>query len=325
MQLLLTQPAYDRVKDRLPDGLDLVLLQVDGSIQRDGSPAADGSIDPEAAWFSMDLFVGGPAGAFFRTLMQGSKGRWLQSFSAGVDNPAFKAVVQKGLRLTKSEAQAPAIAEYVMAHALSLLHPIEAHAKQQAAHEWKRIPYREVADTTWLMIGFGHIGTEIARRLQPFGAKLIVARRKSGEDPLAERVIAQADIAGVLPEADVIVLCCALTDETRDMADAGFFRAVKPGTVFINVGRGELVDEDALKAALDDGRLSHAVLDVFRTEPLPADAWQWDHPKVRVTPHDSPVSSGLMRRGDAIFLDNLNRFLAGNPLRNEAQPHEVGL
>ena len=325
MQLLLTQPAYDRVKDRLPGGLDLVLLQADGSVHRDGATAADGSVDPEAAWFSMDLFTGGPAGAFFGRLMQGSKGRWLQSFSAGIDSPAFKAVMHKGLRLTKSDAQAPAIAEYVMAHALSLLHPIAPHAKQQAAHEWKRIPYREVADTTWLMIGFGHIGTEIAQRLKPFGAKLIVARRRAGSDPLAERLIAQADIAGALPEADVIVLCCALTDETRDLADAAFFRALKPSALFINVGRGELVDEDALKAALDDGRLSHAVLDVFRTEPLPEGAWQWDHPKVRVTPHDSPVSSGLMRRGDAIFLDNLNRFIAGEPLRNEAQPHEVGL
>ena len=325
MQLLLTQPAYDRVKDRLPPSLDLALLQADGGMLRDGAPAAEGSVDPEAAWFSMDLFTGGPAGAFFGTLMQGSKGRWLQSFSAGIDNAAFKAVMQKGWAVTKSDAQAPAIAEYVMAHALSLLHPIEAHARQQAAHEWKRIPYREVADTTWLMVGFGHIGTEIAKRLQPFGAELIVARRKAGEDPLAARVIAQADIAGVLPEADVIVLCCALTDETRDMADADFFQAVKPGALFINVGRGELVDENALKVALDDGRLAHAVLDVFRTEPLPADAWLWDHPKVRVTPHDSPVSSGLMKRGDAIFLDNLNRFLSGEPLRNEAQPHEVGL
>jgi phosphoglycerate dehydrogenase-like enzyme len=129
----------------------------------------------------------------------------------------------------------------------------------------------------------------------------------------------------VLPEADVVVLACALNDETRGMCDEAFFRAMKPGAVLINIGRGGLVDEDALRSGLDRDQPGHAVLDVFRTEPLPADSWFWDHPKVRVSAHTSNSGDGNAGRGDELFLENLRRYLAKEPLLNEADPREVGL
>jgi phosphoglycerate dehydrogenase-like enzyme len=107
------------------------------------------------------------------------------------------------------------------------------------------------------------------------------------------------------------------------MADTAFFQAMKPGAVFVNVGRGGLVDEDALLAALDQGKPEHAILDVFRTEPLPADSRFWDHPRVTLTPHASPLGSGLSGRSDALFLDNLNRFLDGRPLLNAVTAEDV--
>jgi len=109
------------------------------------------------------------------------------------------------------------------------------------------------------------------------------------------------------------------------MCDAAFFKALKPGAILINIGRGGLIDEDALRAGLDRGQPAHAVLDVFATEPLPPDSWFWDHPKVRVSAHTSNSGDGNLARGDELFLDNLARYLAKQPLRNEADPAEVGL
>ena len=176
------------------------------------------------------------------------------------------------------------------------------------------------------MAGFGNIGHEIAKRIKPFGVHLTVVRRSpAAEGDLVDQVITLKDIHTELPQADVVVLACALNDETRNMCDDGFFRAMKPGAVLINIGRGGLVDEDALRAGLDRDQPGHAVLDVFQTEPLPADAWLWDHPKVRVTAHTSNSGDGNLDRGDDLFLENLRRYLAKEPLLNEADKSEVGL
>ena len=192
-------------------------------------------------------------------------------------------------------------------------------------HEWKNTPYRELGHTRWLMFGFGNIGHEIAKRIKPFGVDLTVVRRNPAPDGLADRVIALPEMSALLPGADVVVLACALNDETRNLCDDAFFKAMKPGAVLINIGRGGLVDEDALKAGLDRDQPAHAVLDVFQTEPLPADSWFWDHPKVRVSAHTSNSGDGNLGRGDDLFLENLRRYLAKQPLLNEADPSEVGL
>ncbi len=174
-------------------------------------------------------------------------------------------------------------------------------------------------------MGFGNIGHEIAKRIKPFGVDLTVVRRNPAPDPLVDRVIGLPELAAALPDADVIVLACALNDKTRGMCDAGFFQALKPGAILINIGRGGLVDEEALRAGLDRDQPAHAVLDVFQTEPLPADSWFWDHPKVRVSAHTSHSGDGKLARGDELFLENLRRYLAKEPLLNEADPSEVGL
>jgi phosphoglycerate dehydrogenase-like enzyme len=257
--------------------------------------------------------------------MKAEAPRWTQIMAAGIDNPIFRNILEKGVRLSKSSAQATPIAEYVDAHALSLQVPIQAQAALQAKHEWKATPYRELGHTRWVMVGFGNIGHEIAKRIKPFGVDLTVVRRSAAPDALADRVLAFRDIASILPDADVIVLACALNDETRNMCDEAFFRAMKPGAILINIGRGGLVDEEALKAGLDRDQPGHAVLDVFQTEPLPADSWFWDHPKVRVSAHTSNSGDGNLGRGDELFLENLRRYLAKQPLLNEADPSEVGL
>jgi phosphoglycerate dehydrogenase-like enzyme len=328
MQILMTKAAHGRVGDRLaaiaPDA-EVVTVTAADAYERAGKPVDADTIDPEVIWFSLDSYAGGLMGALVGRTLKSASPRWVQVFSAGIDAPIFKTIMEKGLRLSRSGAQAIPIAEYVVAHALSLQVPIEVQAARQRERVWKSTPYRELAHTRWVLIGYGNIGREIAKRIKPFGVDLTVVRHSPGAAELADRTLALEDLPGVLPGADVVVLACALNDETRGMCDEGFFRAVKPGAILVNIGRGGLVDEDALRAGLDRDQPGRAVLDVFRTEPLPADSWFWDHPKVRVSAHTSNSGDGNAARGDELFLENLRRYLAKEPLLNEADPREVGL
>jgi phosphoglycerate dehydrogenase-like enzyme len=185
------------------------------------------------------------------------------------------------------------------------------------------LPFREVLGSTWLIIGFGAVGQGVARRAKAFGARIIGVRRDQTADPLAD-VIAPLEAAPAhLPEADVVVLCAPLNADTRHLADATFFTAMKRGAVLANVGRGALVDETALLAALERGAPGHAVLDVFETEPLPADSPLWAHPKVSVSAHCSGVTGAQDGRNCELFLDNLGRYLRGQPLLYEVDPRDL--
>jgi phosphoglycerate dehydrogenase-like enzyme len=324
MQALLLRSSYDKIAGRLnavaPD-LDVVVLEPDRSLTLRGASLDPSALNAEIYWLTQEAFGGSGAG-YFSTLTSSPHAGWVQTVFAGLDNPVFAPL--RRLTVTNSSAQAPAIAEYVTIHALSLLHPIADQARRQAAHDWTPQPFREVAQTRWLIVGFGNIGREIARRAKAFGAAVEAVRRSQDDEGLADQVSRQADLPQRLPHADVVVLACALTDETRDLADAAFFAAMKPGAILINIGRGGLLDEDALKTALDQDRPGHAVLDVFRTEPLPADSWLWDHPKVRVTPHASNRGELTRARGEDLFLENLARYTRGEPLINLMRAEDIG-
>ncbi len=328
MQVLMTEAAHGRIAGRLaalaPD-LDVVLVDGADSFSFNGRPIDADAVDPDIVWSSLDIYPGPLMPTLIRAVLKGSRKPWMQTFNAGLDLPIFKAIMANGVRITKSSAQAVPIAEYVLAHALSLIVPIGPQAGAQAAKTWTRTPYQEVSQSRWTLIGYGNIGRAIAQRIKPFGAQLTVVRQSSDNDGLADAVVKQGALPEVLPQSDVVVLACPLTDETRDMANAAFFAAMKPGAILINIGRGGLVDEDALRVGLDRDQPGHAVLDVFQTEPLPEDHWIWTHPQVRVSAHTSNSGRGTLGRGDELFLENLKRFLAGERLINEASPSEVGL
>ena len=326
MQLLMPEAAYTRVASRLaairPD-LDVVTLDATGAFAKAGQAIAADAIDPEVFWISADLFRTRQFDSFTKLVQTARNGRWVQVFLAGIDSPAFQAIMENGVRLTKSSAQAPAIAEYVMCQALSLLHPIAAQQASQAARQWQRHNFREIGSTSWLILGGGAIATQIAARLQPFGAQLTILRRKQAPGPAGSVVRPTEDLLFCLPQADVVVLACALNASTRGIANNAFFQAMKPGSLLINIARGALIDDAALQAGLDREAPLHACLDVFQTEPLPPDNWVWAHPRVRVTAHCSNAGDGVAARGDQLFLDNLERYLAGAPLLNEADIQET--
>lgn len=327
MQALFLRPAYDRIANRLaqvaPD-LEVAIMEPDGALSLNGAPLDPAELKAEVWWLTLEAFSG--KGRGYLPALAGSKdAKWVQTVFAGLENPMFKPLARPGLKLTNSSAQAPAIAEYVTIHALSLLHPIAEQAAHQRAHAWTPVNFREVGQSRWLIVGFGNIGREIAVRAKAFGATIEAVRRSPDAEGLADAVCTIKDLPERLPHADVVVLACALNEETRDLANAAFFAAMKPGAILVNIGRGGLVDEDALKAGLDRDQPAHAVLDVFKTEPLPADAWFWDHPKVRVTPHASNRGDMTGARGEALFLENLRRYVAGEPMLNPVRPEDIGV
>jgi phosphoglycerate dehydrogenase-like enzyme len=132
-----------------------------------------------------------------------------------------------------------------------------------------------------------------------------------------------AELDALLPEVDALVVAVPLTDATRNLFDAAAFSRLKPGALFVNIARGEVVDEEALVASLQEGRLGGAGLDVFRQEPLPAESPLWNLPNVLITPHSSGTSPGNLYRESQIFVDNLARYTRGDALRNEVGPEGV--
>ncbi len=248
---------------------------------------------------------------------------WMQSGAAGYDHPIFRQVVEKGARLATSHGQAVGMAEYVVAGVLDYFQGGPERRAAQASGAWRRLTFREVMGSRWVIFGFGAIGQAVAARAGAFGARIVGVRRDLSPHPLAETIVGPDAFAAHLPQADVLVLCAPLSPATRGVADAGVFAAMKDGSVIVNVGRGALIDEAALLAGLDQGRPGHAVLDVFATEPLPAESRFWGHPRVSLTAHASGNTPGQDRRNEALFLDNLARFLDGRALLNEADPKEV--
>lgn len=318
--LLIYRPTLDRLGDRIRDAAPAVRMLTmgdDGTFELDGHAIPAPDIAPHLAWMNIDLYVSPNREAFFQSLLDSPTLAWVQTAAAGLDSPLFGQLIEKGVRLCNSDAQAPSMADFVVGNVMAYLQGYERRLAAQAEKQWQFLPFRELGRTHWLIIGYGNIGRETARRLKGFGTKVTGIRRTPVQDEFADRIDTLAALGEHLPHADVVLLACSLNDQTRGLVDAAFLAGMKQGGILVNVGRGGLVDEPALIDALDGDNLQHVVLDVFETEPLPSTSPLWSHPKALVTSHTSGFGDGLEERGDALFLDNLARYLAGDPLRNE--------
>jgi phosphoglycerate dehydrogenase-like enzyme len=318
--------SFEHIGERLDAlGLDIVVRTFDKDCRFliDGASVPPGEVDIDYFWLSNHVNAGGFQQAAFNVVLDCKSVGVLQTFNAGLDNPIYKNISDKGTRICNSSAQAVAISEYVMAHALSLIHPIDLQRDQQAAKQWKTTPFREISRMNWLIVGYGPIGQEVAQRVKSFGATTTVVRRSPQITDLVDQSGTMADLAAFLPAADVIVLACPLNAETRGFVNEGFFAALKEDAILINIARGALIDDAAMIAALDDNRFAAAVLDVFDPEPLPEDNALWSHPKVRVTPHTSFAGDGGRARWDQLFLDNITRFANGEPIASEVDPEDI--
>jgi phosphoglycerate dehydrogenase-like enzyme len=325
-----TVAMYDKAVDHIGErlgalGLDIkvVTFGKNGMYRIDGADVAPASAAIDYLWLNSNINLDNfQAGAFEIALATRSVGV-LQTFNAGLDHPFYKKISAKGTRICNSSAQGVAISEYVMAQVLSFVHPVQQQREMQAAGQWKVTPFRELSQMNWLIVGFGPIGQEVAKRAKAFGATTSVIRRSPVPSPLADKTGTMADLKAFLPAADVIVLACSLNAATRGFADAAFFAGIKEGAILVNIARGALIVDAAMLAALDRGRLATAILDVFHEEPLPAANPLWSHPKVRMTPHTSFAGSGVRGRWDQLFLDNIGRFVKGETLLHEVDPKDL--
>ena len=268
-----------------------------------------------------EVLLGSPNPERIRAFIASApKLRWIHTFSAGVDRLLLPEIIERdGLTLTNNTgAYDVPIAEHVMAMLFAAAKGLPEHVTRQARHEWGRDVVRtELRDTTLVIVGLGSIGGELARLAAGIGMRVIGVRRDTSRSvPGVGRVVAAADLETVAREADYVVVTAALTPETKGLVSAEVLAALKPTAWVVNIARGPIVDEGALIAALRDRRIGGAALDVFDTEPLPADSPLWDLPNVILTPHVSGNSPRVRQRSLAFVVENVRRFKAGEPLLN---------
>ncbi|MDJ0868035.1 MAG: D-2-hydroxyacid dehydrogenase, partial [Myxococcota bacterium] len=208
------------------------------------------------------------------------------------------------------------IAQTVILYLLALSRDLPAWLDAQARRSWEPRDVCDLQDRVLGVLGMGPIGQEVARLGAALRMRTVAVRRTpAGDEPCEtwpwERL---PELLGL---ADALVLALPLNDDTHHLIDADALARMRPGALLINVGRGSLVDEPALVAALRSGQLGGAGLDVFEVEPLPAESPLWGMPNVIVTPHSSGTNPGNQERVIELFLDNLGRYRRGEPLRNE--------
>ena len=256
-------------------------------------------------------------------LKNAHKLRWFQHYGSGVNHCMYPGIEDKDFILTNNRhSSAPPIAEHVIAMMMTLTRGLLRFHDNQAKGRWLSrndidFPMIEVAGKTMLVAGLGGIGTEVAKRAHALGMHVVATRHSSREGPdFVDYVGLPPELYKLAAKADVVVNALPLTAETRGLFDRKFFDAVKPGAYFISVGRGKSTVTADLVAALRDGRLAGAGLDVTDPEPLPPGNPLWTLPNVIITPHVAGMTDQGFERGWLIIRENLRRYIRGEKLLN---------
>lgn len=320
-RILIEEQAYERLEHELraiDATLTFIVMKSDGLLYLNDQPITLAAAKPDVAWLNVGLARANLTEQYVQTVLAAGTVKWLQTFNAGLDQPFYDAMFEQGIRISASSAQAIAIAEYVIANILACYQDVFARRRHQQAHQWQKTTFKELWHTRWLLVGFGNIGQAVAQRLRAFACEVIAVRRSGQVHELAEQVSTLEQMAEHLPQVDGVILACPLTEETTGLVNEGFFQQLQPGATLVNIARGKIVDEVALIDALKQGIVGQAILDVFDPEPLPTDSPLWDLENVLISPHSSNAGENTPLRGDLLFLENLRRYLAQEPLLNEA-------
>lgn len=307
------KPRVVIVRDPAPHELDWLAAVAPGvelivARDNDAAVAAAARADAVIGFCSPEL------------LAQGTKIRWLQLMSAGVERcVAIPAVKEGGILVTNMQRVAgPVMAEHVMAMTLALARALPKFVRLQDQGKWGRQAEGDsgavaLQGKTMLIAGLGGIGTEVARRAHAFGMRIVATRASNRPAPeFVSHVGPPSELIALAREADVIVNTLPLTPETAGVFDAKVFATMKPRALFINVGRGGTVVTSELVKALTEKRLGGAGLDVTDPEPLPADHPLWHAPNVIITPHVSADSDFGSEHRWQVARENLRRYVAGD-------------
>jgi phosphoglycerate dehydrogenase-like enzyme len=246
--------------------------------------------------------------------------KWIQGIGSGVGQYVSSRLPDGGIVLTNGAGiGAPPIAEWVLARILQIIKLLPLHDANAREHRWDMALGGQLQGKTVGVIGLGAIGRETARRARAFGVTLLGVRRswKPGAvDPDVDELFGPDQLDVVLERSDIVVLAAPGTDENENLFDAKAFATMKPGSIFVNVARGTLVDEAALVDALERGHLAAAAIDVARAEPLPPEDPLWSAPNIYISPHSSTSGEGYAGRAFDLFCRNFARFVNDEPLEN---------
>lgn len=254
--------------------------------------------------------------------------RWVHATSAGAGEQVREAglspeALKRVVITTSSGVHAVPLAEFAILGLLAVAKELPRLIEDQRARAWPEVrrPVRELSGQTLFLLGLGEIGREVARLGKALGMRTVGFRRTEGPPPeWVDEVHGPQRLAELAGQADAMVVSLPMTEQTAGLVDRASIERLPASCIFVNIGRGGVVDEPALIDALRDRRIAGAVLDVFATEPLPADSPLWTLPNVLVTPHAAALSARENERIAELFADNLRRYLDGRPLRNVVEP-----
>ncbi|CAJ1933366.1 unnamed protein product [Cylindrotheca closterium] len=313
-------PANDPVhKGDLPEGCSL--LKIGSKIEDFDIPALQKE-EPNVLFVSHPLSRQ-PLGELLEAL---PSIEWVHTRSAGIDFVASEALSEANKRVIISNAKgsfSSTLAEYTMMACAYFAKDLPRLLKQKNNRNWKKYSVLELRGSTLGIIGYGDIGRAAAKLATAYGMKVIALRRnpdRSSEDPYCDTVYGndKESMNKLFAESDYVLCSAPLTPQTKGMITKEQFDAAKNDCCFINVGRGPIVDEDALTEALKSGKIKGAGLDVFATEPLPESSELWDLDNVLLSPHNMDQTDTFMLEASEFFVEeNLPRFLRGEVLLNQ--------
>lgn len=294
------QPA----KDAYPDATFTVIPQ-------------DGPIDPDLRGNALLTFTWG-APNMAEAMSRGIE--WVHTFGTGVDGYPFETLGEAQLSCSRGASAIP-IAEWVIANLLAFEKQLPQSWIEAPPEHWNRASLGGLHGRTLALLGFGGIAQRVAQHALGFGMKVRALRRSPGPSPLAG-VEMVSDLNALVTDADHLVVAAPSTPATHHIVGADLLKQVKPGLHLVNIARGSLVDQDALRAALEDGRVAIASLDTVDPEPLPDGHWLFSHPQVRLSAHISWSGPGSFDGLLAPFVENLGHFQRGEGLSNLVDPAE---
>jgi phosphoglycerate dehydrogenase-like enzyme len=249
------------------------------------------------------------------------KVRWVHSRAAGLDNQLFPELVDSTVPLTNGTGVfSPSLGEFALAAILYFAKDFRRMIRNQMAGRWEQFDITEISGQTVGIVGYGDIGRAVATRVRAMGMHVFAVKRHAllpnAVDPLVEQVYLPEQRVEMISRCDYIVMAAPLTPETRGMIGDAEFAAMKPSAVVINVGRGPVIDEDAMLKALTGGHIKGAGLDVFTHEPLPAGHPFYGMENVLLSPHCADHTADWLDQAMRFFLENFERFRKGEPLKN---------
>jgi len=252
--------------------------------------------------------------------------RWVHSRSVGVEGIVFPGLAESGATLTNGRGVfSPSLAEWVIGAVLYFAKDLRRLVESQKAGKWDPFP-PEMVQGRWIgIVGYGDIGRAVAARARSLGMRVRALRRRAGAppgDPVPDEMLPPDQLTDLMARSDDVVVATPLTPETRGLIGEREIRAMKPTGVLVNVGRGAVVQEPPLIDALRARAIRGAALDVFETEPLPPGHPFYALDNVLLSPHSADQVPGWLDDAMASFLDNLDRFLAGQPLQNVVDPRQ---